>query len=787
MRINSNSFRLSSALLLLLQSWCSLVVAQEVELDAEEQAYLHDNPVLRIQRGNWAPFNYSEYGEMKGFSNSYIRLIAEKIGAKIEFVGPLSFNTYLSMLKSHQLDLITNLNRTPERMRSILYSERSTVEIHDALLFRENHLSYQKLDDLRGKTVAVVKGYFHEELIRKYHPQITLLLTASPLELIRSVVNGDADAAIESLPVFNYYTNKYFFTGLKIQPLFGSKLFPISKQYIGIRNDRPILKRIIDKAMASVTEQELSKLRRQWGTDGNSSRPSSQKELELELNPKEREYLQQKGSLSFCASPDRMPVESVTNGQHHGISMDLGQFIEQQTQHPFVIHPATSWTEALEQAKRRECDLIALTDQSETLSQHMNFSRPLLESPLVLATHSRRPYVDDLALLDKSRIGVLKGHTAEEVLRNGHPLIEVVGVDTIEQGLEQVSLEVLDGFVGPLLTVGYAIAQGQMNLKINRKLEHKIQLGIASRNDEPLLTSIIEKSLDTLSTKRQQQMIANWGSVRYQQEVDYTSVLIVILVGGLFFSVLLYRHYLLKRHQSELSKSMDTQNTVMKEQNNFIAMLSHEVSNPLASINASIDLIGLYIDDKPKEIETELHRIGRTADRLSNLVDGMLLNDWIDATSGEEWSSDQVDLQLILQQLSEEYPCRLKLNSKRTITIEANTTLITTALSNILNNANKFTRSGTEVLVDVSIVGNGTVVIDIQDNGPGIPAEDQPHIFEKFYRSSHGKEKTGSGLGLYITRKIVQFHGGTVTIHHSSPTGTTFRITLPIIKAAEEP
>ena len=101
-------------------------------------------------------------------------------------------------------------------------------------------------------------------------------------------------------------------------------------------------------------------------------------------------------------------------------------------------------------------------------------------------------------------------------------------------------------------------------------------------------------------------------------------------------------------------------------------------------------------------------------------------------------------------------------------------------LLNLLSNAAKYTVSGDEIEVRAA-AENGAVVVSIEDHGPGIPAEQQRLVFEKFGRvNSGGRSKPGAGLGLFIARSIAEAHGGTLDVRSDPGNGATFTIRLPL-------
>ncbi|MCL4113915.1 UNVERIFIED_CONTAM: hypothetical protein GTU68_024099 [Idotea baltica] len=113
-------------------------------------------------------------------------------------------------------------------------------------------------------------------------------------------------------------------------------------------------------------------------------------------------------------------------------------------------------------------------------------------------------------------------------------------------------------------------------------------------------------------------------------------------------------------------------------------------------------------------------------------------------------------------------------------TVRGDHALLTRAITNLVNNAVKFTDDDTEIDIDVF---DGSVTVS--DQGPGIPAEDLPHIFDRFYRATAARSAPGSGLGLAIVHQIVVGHGGTVHAANRPEGGAQIGFSLPVVAPTE--
>ena len=155
-----NSFRWIIALFLLLWAWSSEVTAQNsVVLTDQEREWIKAHPTLKV--GNeldWAPFDFADDKEPLGYSIDFIRLVAAKVGLKLEFVNGYAWSELLNMLKTNKLDILPAIYVTDERKAFIAFTAKYFVEPSVIVVHRDNK-EIKGFSDLSGKTLAAIKGY----------------------------------------------------------------------------------------------------------------------------------------------------------------------------------------------------------------------------------------------------------------------------------------------------------------------------------------------------------------------------------------------------------------------------------------------------------------------------------------------------------------------------------------------------------------------------------------------------------------------------------------------------
>lgn len=231
------------------------------------------------------------------------------------------------------------------------------------------------------------------------------------------------------------------------------------------------------------------------------------------------------------------------------------------------------------------------------------------------------------------------------------------------------------------------------------------------------------------------------------------------------------------------NQTLERLETLFLSQQRFLADVSHELRTPLTVIKGNVDLMR-----RMKQFDEEsLTSIDQEAGRLTRLVGGLLM--LAQAESGKlPLNLRPVELDLLLTEVFQEMhilaggKVRVHLNEIDQLMVNGDRDRLKQVLINLVANAIQYTPPNGEVFLSLSKVGDQARIL-CRDSGPGIPAEDLPHIFERFYRAEKSRTRgktTGFGLGLSIAKWIVDHHGGRIEVNSKEGHGTTFAIWLPL-------
>ncbi|MBO0808343.1 MAG: PAS domain S-box protein, partial [Actinobacteria bacterium] len=243
-----------------------------------------------------------------------------------------------------------------------------------------------------------------------------------------------------------------------------------------------------------------------------------------------------------------------------------------------------------------------------------------------------------------------------------------------------------------------------------------------------------------------------------------------------------------RRKSAELQASLLARARELDEaKNDFVSRISHELRAPLTSVLGYLELM---VGDTPGPLTGEQRRmlevIGRNGRRLLSLIEDLLL---VSRIEGGRMTVEcgPVRVDTLIRSVHESFrpaiengrlSSRLRLEAG--LVIEADQDQLERAVANLLSNAVKFTPPGGRIEVTARRAA-GDVMLQVRDTGIGVPADEQPRLFNRFFRSAAATEREtqGTGLGLFIVKHVAEAHGGSVTVSSVPGAGSTFTIRLP--------
>lgn len=542
--------------------------SQKLSLSPEEQAFLQANPMIRVANElDWPPFDFVENGKPAGFVMDYIALITEMVGIEIEVVNGFAWSELLTMGREKKIDLFPGIWQTPERQAFLKFTQPYMSLPKVLVAVNDDLNAYSSLEAMVGKKIALTEGYGTTELVMAEHPGPDYVIVPNNASGLEQLAMGRVDGFVGSLGVINHIVKKHFISDVKVvMEVKLSSNFPLQ---MAVRNDWPILQRILDKAIENISTEQYQGLVEKWiGTIGAVGAPQKLDSLTLE----ERRYLEKKKNLCIrIENGEDQPYERVSeSGNYEGIVAQFYQLIGEKLNIPIKWKVATPTQLGPRRMDQQQCDLISVVMTTDDIKiPDLRLTDPYIEYPLVIATDHRALFIDSLENVSEKRIGLVDNAPFYELLTSHYPGIQFELVPSLHQGLVEVQKGNLFGVIDTAPKVGFQIQDQQLlDLKISGEIPHKVAFKVGIPKENPLLFSIMEKAIHSLTPEEKRQIFHNWIRITYQKGIDYR--LLGKLGAGLFLIVafFLYRQVSVTRYNRKLfalNSELKTANKKLEE------------------------------------------------------------------------------------------------------------------------------------------------------------------------------------------------------------------------------
>jgi signal transduction histidine kinase len=223
---------------------------------------------------------------------------------------------------------------------------------------------------------------------------------------------------------------------------------------------------------------------------------------------------------------------------------------------------------------------------------------------------------------------------------------------------------------------------------------------------------------------------------------------------------------------------------VSKQQNNFMLAVTHELKSPIAAIKLNLQTLEKHKLDEDKRNKL-IDRCIKESNRLNDLCNNLLFASQIEGRQYKP-AMEPFSLSEMMEEVVEDFAGRYNRRFMEEVEGGCRSTgdaaMLRIAINNLIENAVKYTPENKPITISLKATDDATAEICIADEGPGIPENEKSRIFDKFYRigNEESRKAKGTGLGLYLSNKIVAQHDGNISIRNNMPSGSVFVVELPL-------
>lgn len=789
----------------------SVSAAAPLALSSEDRQWLQQRQrlVLGSSRPDYPPLEINvSQRDYEGLSADYAGIIAEQLGIDIEVRRFDSRHEAIAALRDGRIDLLGSSNAFEAADAQLSLSARYADDL--PVIVTRERASLKNTSDLAGLRLAMVDHYLPASSVRALYPKAQLSLYRSTLAGLAAVELGEADAYLGDAISTDFTIGKIYQGTLKID-----HFCPVAPGAFAfaLANDNPRLRRLVDAALARISDSERLNILRRWSS-GNTSL-LLQRHLAA-LSDEEEAWIAANPDVSVLVNTSLAPL-TFNDTQHRpsGITLDLLKQISLRTGLRFKPVESPSAHTMIEQLVRGDAQMIGALGYGADRSKQLRYTRPYLVSPRVLVSRSDTPLPVASALQDQ-RIALIRGSPQLALLQRRYPQAKVVEVDNPLGLMEAVANGNADVALSSHINATYYINHVfKDRLRIASVLDDDPAVAaFAVAADQPQLQAILDKALLSIPPEELDQLINRWRTSTLVSDSpwrDYRTLALQVLVLSalLLAGVVFWNSYLRKlinqrteaqhalQAQLALSRGLLEQLRQAKEdaeqasqtKSTFLATMSHEIRTPM---NAVIGLLEMALEDS-RGGRCDAQTLQTAHDSAIGLLE--LIGDILDISRIE---SGHITLQPVPTNLVElvrasvrvfEGNARAKglhLHSElpaAPVWVLADPLRLKQVLSNLISNAIKFTDRG-EVQASLQFSAHDTerlaVVLSVRDTGIGISPADQARLFNAFVQADGPRARQGAGLGLVISRTLAELMGGTLSLQSVEGVGTKVQINLQL-------
>jgi len=782
----------------------STLPSQRVELSKDDWRWLRERGHLRLGASapDYPPFELTlnDY-DFEGITADYADLLGQLLGVKVEVLRYDARDGVIAALKAGEVDLLGTANGY-EKSDPQLQLSRGYADDTPALVTRLGEHG-QPGADLAGLSVATLNHYLPPAVIEAAYPQARVQLYPSTLSAIGAVAFGRADVYIGDAISASYLINHNYLNNVQLVDFARLEAAPFA---FATRADNRRLQRIIEAALSVVPVEERLAIARRWNAGSPFSSPAS-----LQLNPREQRWVEQHPRVRVGVVGNFAPLSFYdANGQFNGLSAQVLNRISLRTGLHFEMRREDSLSRQIEQIKSADLDLLTVMTPSSKRQADLRFTRPYLVNPFVMVSGKAPGSPQLLGDVAGKRFALIRGNLLQPFIEANAPGVKIIEVDNPAQALAVVASGQADAALSSLIVARYLIArQYPDRLAVTSTVgTEPAQIGFATGRDAVELHSILNKALLSFTPEEMDALSSTWRNELPADDSYWQRHRDTIIRGFIGAALLLllavgwitYQRQLIRRRQqllNEVHLAKAAADDANRAKTTFLATMSHEIRTPMNALIGMLELAMKRAEDGVNDrfsIEIAAHAAQQLLALIGDILDIARIESGHLALVPERANLRGLVLSVcaVFEGLARQRPLQwhVTLDERSDCDVLIDPTRFKQVLSNLLSNAIKFTAHG-EISVTLRVDANSPedrlgLTITVRDSGIGISAADQQRLFSPFIQVGNPRQsvRSGSGLGLVISRTLCEMMGGHLSLHSEPGQGTRVDVRLELPRLA---
>lgn len=760
---------------------------------------------------NYAPFSSKQDNKANGLFIDIWKLWAKHNNYKIEFIDGGLWEDAINLVKEEKVDFFLDTNPYEDWMffSNNFYETKSSLFSLD-----KNNYSLE----IKKNLIIGIIGNDYKSFLLKNLPHAKIVSFEDYKELLEALKNEDIDFLYDDKIAIEYYSvqnNLFHLIKQENNLILKTKVHAISSSEEKIK--------VFNDGFLKIPINELLELEKKWIINDNERYYPNFKQ-QIDLTKEEVEFIKNNQiKISISNSWEPFTFKSKRN-EALGISSEYWNLISNKLNIKSENIFFKTFNEQLTSIKNKSSDLIYSTGDTPQRKEYAIFSKEYAKFPISIVTKKDENFIENISIIKDKKIAIGNNFTAHNILKNEFPNMNFILVNSIKEGLDSVSKGKAYAFIDIQPVLYFNISKYDFNdLKVSGNTGLSFSLKFMIRDDYPILESILNKAISSISLNELNSIIHKWDNVQFQTNFNYDlfwKILIAILLITLAF---ISRSYTLRKVNKNLeiqieektkelyeinqnlknlvkkkTKELIQKENILNHQSKMAAMgemienIAHQWRQPLSVIStvATAAKLKKELDILTNEEFYEtMEIINNSSQHLSNTIDDFrnFFN------KDKKVSPFDVDIQIekvlyLLKTKLNNRDIKVIKNSEKATIFGFENEFIQVVLNIINNSLDAFEgKKDVEKLIFINIYKKeDSVIISIKDNAGGIKDTVIDRVFEPYFTTKH--QSQGTGIGLYMSLEIIEKHmNGTISASNKEFVynnikykGAKFTIELPI-------
>lgn len=517
----------------------------------EEKSYIKSKEFKVAMLPSFVPFSFKNNDKLSGYSYDILELISKKSGLTFKYEVD-NWSKNIEKFKNKEVDLIDSISFRQSRLPFTNFT-KAYFEIPLVIFSRKDLYSYDgNLNSLIGKKLGNTKNIFYKKQIEELE-LFEIKEYDSFDEKLKALAFGEVDIILGHLFDTQMAIQRNKYINIKVLGNLDLPNLKSTDLRFGVVKEDVLLYSIIQKSLRYITKKEWQDLYDKW--IGIYIDKEIDYGISDSLSKTEKDFLTNHNDFD-CVIADTWSPFKLKGNNVIGMAIDYWEVIKKNSLIRAECRVVKNFDEVLSLIKTKKADITISTSMTEEKLKYAKFSKPYLSYPIAVATTNDKRYISKIAILSGKKVAVSSWYSFFELLEQKYPDIKFVEVKDTNLALKLLSEGDVYAVIDILPILSHMIGRYNFdNIKISGLTEFNFDVRIMVRDDLSELVSIINKGINKVSKKEEHAIKNKWLSVKYENITDYSKFLKMGFISLIIILILIYRQYILNRHNKQLQEA----------------------------------------------------------------------------------------------------------------------------------------------------------------------------------------------------------------------------------------